>query len=212
MAQTPLFEQQYTAEFLVSESKGSLSRDKITIANGSGLVPAGMVLGRQAFGAGVATAAGGNHGNGVPSAVALGAGVLVGNYVLTATGPNTFSVVAPDGRRLADLATGVAYGDEIALTIPAGATPFQAGDAFTVAVAAGTSKYVPVNPAAVDGSQIAVAVNFGRVDATLADKPATIISRNAEVNAAELQWPAGTTQPQQAAALAQLAALNIIAR
>lgn len=211
----PIFENFYTGHFLVSEASGNRSRDQIVIAMGSGVVPAGMVLGKQTFGAGVATPGGGNHGNGVAGAVTLQAGTQpqVGNYVLTALGALDFQVVAPDGRRLAELTVDVAYADEIGVTIAHGATAFQAGDTFTIAIAAGTGKYVPVNPAAVDGSQIAAGINYNfNVDTTAADQAATAVVRAAEVNAAELQWPAGTTAPQIAAATAQLAAAGIIAR
>ncbi|MFD2755391.1 head decoration protein [Comamonas terrae] len=82
-----------------------------------------------------------------------------------------------------------------------------------------TGKYVAVDPAngsgeggTPDGSQTAVAVLFAAVDTTTAEKPGVITARDAEVAAHALAWPAGTTEPQKTAALAQLAAMGIVAR
>lgn len=82
-----------------------------------------------------------------------------------------------------------------------------------------TGKYVAVDPAngsgaggTPDGSQTAVAVLFAAVDTTAAEKPGVITARDAEVAAHALAWPAGTTEPQKTAALAQLAAVGIVAR
>lgn len=84
---------------------------------------------------------------------------------------------------------------------------------------AATGKYVAVDPAngsgeggTPDGSQTAVAVLFAAVDTTAAEKPGVITARDAEVAAHALAWPAGTTEPQKTAALAQLAAVGIVAR
>ena len=67
-------------------------------------------------------------------------------------------------------------------------------------------------PTSDDGSQTAVAVLFAAVDSTAAAHAAVITARDAEVAAHELAWPAGTTTPQKTAALAQLAAVGIVAR
>lgn len=82
-----------------------------------------------------------------------------------------------------------------------------------------TGKYVAVDPAngsgeggTPDGSQTAVAVLFAAVDTTAAEKPGVVTARDAEVAAHALAWPAGTTEPQKTAALAQLAAVGIVAR
>ncbi|UNV89524.1 MULTISPECIES: head decoration protein [unclassified Comamonas] len=82
-----------------------------------------------------------------------------------------------------------------------------------------TGKYVAVDPGngsgeggTPDGSQTAVAVLFAAVHTTAAEKPGVITARDAEVAAHALAWPAGTTEPQKTAALAQLAAVGIVAR
>lgn len=82
-----------------------------------------------------------------------------------------------------------------------------------------TGHYVPLDPAngsgegqSPDGSQTAVAVLFAEVDATLGEKPGVITARDAEVAAHALLWPAGITEQQKTAALAQLAQAGIVAR
>jgi Bacteriophage lambda head decoration protein D len=75
-----------------------------------------------------------------------------------------------------------------------------------------SGKYKALNPAAVDGSEVAAGILYDAVDASAADAEGAAIVRLAEVNAAELVWPAGITAPQQTTALGQLRALTIIAR
>ena len=70
----------------------------------------------------------------------------------------------------------------------------------------------PRDPAAADGSQIAAGILNDAVDASAADAEGVAVVRLAEVNAAELIWPAGITAGQKTTALGQLVALNIIAR
>jgi hypothetical protein len=75
-----------------------------------------------------------------------------------------------------------------------------------------SGKYKVLDPAASDGSQTAAGVLYDAVDASAVDAEGVVIVRLAEVNAAELVWPAGITGGQKTAALGQLVALNIIAR
>ncbi|WP_142847236.1 head decoration protein [Telmatospirillum sp. J64-1] len=93
---------------------------------------------------------------------------------------------------------------------------FAAGHAVPAGAVLGrvtaTGKYVPVSPAAEDGSEKAAGISHAAVDATDADAPGVITARDAEVNAAELEWPTGTTTQQIADALAELAEAGIIAR
>jgi hypothetical protein len=72
--------------------------------------------------------------------------------------------------------------------------------------------YVPVAPAAVDGSQVAVALLYGARDTTGGTKPATVVSRGCEVQGKELFFTTGMTAPQIAVATAQLAAAGILVR
>lgn len=73
-------------------------------------------------------------------------------------------------------------------------------------------KYQALDPAAVDGTEKAVAVLGERVDATAGDAPGVVIARGATLDLTELVWPAGITEPQKATALDQLDARGIVAR
>ena len=47
---TTLTESTHAGEFIVSEANGTLSREVVTVASGSGVIPAGMVLGKITVG------------------------------------------------------------------------------------------------------------------------------------------------------------------
>ena len=86
----------------------------------------------------------------------------------------------------------------------------QAGAVLGKVTASG--KYKALDPAAADGSQIAAGILYDAVDAAAADAEGVAVVRLAEVNAAELVWPAGITAGQKTTALGQLATLTVIAR
>ena len=65
-----------------------------------------------------------------------------------------------------------------------------------------SDKYKAFDPAASDGSQVAVGILYDAVDASAADTDGVAIVRLAEVNATELVWPTGITPTEQANALA----------
>jgi len=73
-------------------------------------------------------------------------------------------------------------------------------------------KLYALNPAATDGTEIAVGVLGNDVDATLIDRGAVMIARHAIVARSALIWPSGITDAQKAAAEAQLAAAGILVR
>jgi len=74
-----------------------------------------------------------------------------------------------------------------------------------------SKKWVPLAPAATDGSQTAAGILYGRTDASgTADVKGVAITGDARVAPLELTFPAGITDAQKAAAMAQLAALEII--
>jgi hypothetical protein len=136
----------------------------ITIKSGQGTLVRGTLLGAvlRALGA---TTPGANTGNGTVTGAALKAATKVGNYTLTcvavAANGGTFSVVDPDGVRIADAKVGVAYNTrQIGFTINDGATDFVLNDSFTIAVAAGSGKFVMVDDASVDGSSDKAAGDF----------------------------------------------------
>ena len=72
-------------------------------------------------------------------------------------------------------------------------------------------KYVAVDQAASDGSEVAVGVLWDNVDATAGDVEATIIARDAEVNGEELTY-SGQSPTEVATCITELAAVGIIVR
>lgn len=157
-------------------------------------------------------------GNGTIGTISMGRETAIGTYRLqcTAAAANagTFAVIAPDGSRLPDATVAVAYASEqINFTIADGSTDFIVGDYFHVVVAKGSGKCVAVSATAVDGSEDAYGILFDNTDATSADKAGVAITRDAEVNAAELQWGATISAAHKAVFLSLLKTNNgIVAR
>ncbi|HQS59909.1 MAG: head decoration protein [Actinobacteria bacterium] len=82
-----------------------------------------------------------------------------------------------------------------------------------VGIEATTTKVVQLDPAATDGSEIAVGVLAADVDAAASDRTdGILISRHAIVADHALIWPVGITPIQKAAAKLQLKALGILVR
>lgn len=73
-------------------------------------------------------------------------------------------------------------------------------------------KLYALNPAANDGTEVAVAVLAQDIDATAADVTALVVARHAIVGRTALIWPAGITAQQKAAAEKQLKAVGILVR
>ncbi|WP_455466396.1 head decoration protein [Bartonella sp. B39] len=67
-----------------------------------------------------------------------------------------------------------------------------------------TGKYVPLNPAASDGSKVPAGISFATVDVTEADQRAVITARLCTVKASELLWPDAITDEQKKAAIQSL--------
>ena len=119
--------------------------------------------------------AGTNTGNGTVTAVAAGVGgiqLLVGIYVLTCTFAVTnggvFKLEDPNGNIIADnltlrvgagLLTSFSVGG-LVFTITDGSTDFAADDEFTITTVA-VGKYIPLDPAGVDGSQLFAGIYLG---------------------------------------------------
>lgn len=201
---------------IISEAPGSLSRELVVIGLGAALV-AGQVLGKITHAAAVAAANAGNTGDGAMGAIVLGVGALPGVYRLTIIEPaadgGTFVVEDPNGKEVGAGNIGVAFNaGGLGFTLADGAADFVAGDGFAITVADGSGKYVAHDPAAVDGSEVAAAVLYDNVDASVADKKAVVHVRQAELLKGELAFKAGISDNDKAAALAALAAQHLIAR
>src|SRR4051794_7681681 len=98
---TPIAENWHAGGFLVSEARGHLSREAITVASGADVL-AGTVLGKTLTGGtAAAAAASGNTGNGTMGAITVTGPAKVGAYkllmVAAATNAGTFEVEDPDG-------------------------------------------------------------------------------------------------------------------
>ena len=165
--------------------------------------------------AGTITAGGGNTGNGVGTLYQTLEGSQHGTYTLTctvaATDAGTFSVVAPDGTNLGDLTVGTRYEDGgLDLLIADGATDFIVGDSFTIAVTRGKVK--EYDPTDTDGGGTPYGILLAPVDASTADKSGAVITREALINSAELEWFTGATAGQKTTALQALAESGVVAR
>lgn len=200
----------WAAEAIIAQLSGFMSRDSGTLFSGNNL-GAGRVLGKRTLGAATGAAVGGNTGNGtITASPTVLDGAKVGVYRAIALAATKFAIYDPTGICLGVASTGSAFtGGGLTFTITAGGTPFVAGDAFTVTVAAGDGKWGPVNLSAVDGTQTAQGVLWGPVDATSADKACVVMTRYCELNRNGLDF-GSLNSGQQTTAIAQLLAAGRI--
>lgn len=164
-------------------------------------------------------------GDGVISALSLGADAQRGNYkitnIFTVTNGGYWQVQAPDGSVVAVQTvtagaggTAVITSTHINATITDGSTDFAKGDYFNVAVygpAAGPKVVAwDATPTTFDGRQRVAGVILGAVDASSADTAGTLLVRNAVVHESKLKWLSGTETGDKTYAKQQLAALGIV--
>ncbi len=82
-----------------------------------------------------------------------------------------------------------------------------------VGIVAATGKVKALDPAATDGSQTAAGILLEPVDATAGDRDdGILLARHAIVADSALVWPAGITNAEKAAAIAELKAIGILVR
>lgn len=210
-----------TRGFLVAEDEkgsGRGSRDVVVLDTGD--LSVGAVVGKILTAVPTTGDADvDNTGDATMGSVAGGRKTQIGDYTITCIkAPSAgsaddaeFSVVAPDGDRLADAVQAVAYANEhLEFTISgASAADSVVGDVYTVTVAAGSGKVVELAPAGTDGSQVAAGILIDNYDASEGDVEAVMIARDAQIVASGLAWPDGITVDQKNQALADLAALGI---
>lgn len=214
---TTLTEPYHAGEFVVSLANNTRSLETVTLKMGEDL-GAGTVLGRIAVGAATSAAFAINAANtGTMGAVTVGAGAVAGDYKLVVIEPASnagkFTVENPSGVLIGTGTVAAAFSaGGLSFTLADGATDFLAGEGFTITVAAGSGKYVAFDQDATDGSQHAAAILFRATDATDGDRSALVVARQAEVKGACLVWPSDIDAGEKTAALADLAALTIIAR
>lgn len=202
------------------------SRDAITLISGQNLV-AGTVLGAISLASATSAvkASGANTGTGTlvmdsttPVLANAETGIYTVRCIIAGVNTGTFIVTNPTGRALGEpiIVAGaggtITFADQIKFVITDGGTDFVVGDGFDITVAAGSSKYTILAPAALDGSQNVAGVLMLDCNATSADTAGVAIGRKAIVKAGGLTWPGGITTPQKTAAIAQLKALGILVR
>lgn len=163
-------------------------RDELLTFIGAGTVAEGTILARKAVdNAIVATANGGNTGNGAVTAQVVG-GIdvpQVGNYVLTCTATvangGVFQIKAPDGSISGGLAllggsgaTTLLVYQGVEFSVTDGGTDFVAGDFFTGVLVA-NGKMVPFAIAGLGGEQVPTAIATNDIVAAGAGDEATRI-------------------------------------
>ncbi|MGE3064119.1 MAG: head decoration protein [Hyphomicrobiaceae bacterium] len=206
-------------EWLKHETDPDLGREEIVIAAEAGDLKTGTVLGRITKGdASSAAKAGGNTGGGtltldVTTPILAGAspGVYKVRCIASVTDGGEFSVEDPDGFVIGNVAVGATFADQIKFVLADSGTDFAVGDGFDVTIDDGSAKWVPCEYGAVDGSGVAAGILLDGRDASGEDdvKGVAVIA-DARVAAEYLTWDASFDDAnKKAAALAQLAALNI---
>lgn len=145
----------YVPDNLIAGIEQDFLGKGITLAAGS-IYPRGSVVGKITRALGAVTH-GVNTGNGTLTSPGMGHLTEIGNYQITCTAAaangGAFSVITPDGLRLADAKVGTPYAnDHIAFTLNDGAADFVVGDSFTIPVVAGSGSYCLVDKTAMDGS------------------------------------------------------------
>ena len=159
-------------------------------------------------------------GNGTITAGAVGGLALDGAYrvicTTAAANAGTFTVHKPLTDEVIGTVTVAGGATSVAghftLTIADGATDFIVGDYFTVTISMPKPTYTAHNPAAVDGSQNAVAILCHATDATSGALHSDVISRSAVVYDGKLTWKSGITAAQKSAAIASLESKLITVR
>lgn len=209
----------YDADFLKEEWSQNFCRENRTVLAGSGsarTILTGTLVADVRTG--VAAAVAGNTGNGAVTLGALGRRAELGVYTLVcitaATNAGTFEVLTPTGAQLgtnvvvAGGATNV--NDHFTITLADGATDFIVGDSFTVTISAG--KIVAYSDVATDTTRTPIGVMLSDVVAADGvDSNGPVLLRGpAIISQAGLIFPSGISAANKAAAIAALAARNIL--
>jgi hypothetical protein len=208
--------------FIVSEPEGPFrARDTAKAAlNAAFLV--GTVLGAQLTltPAGTVTSAAApdadNTGNGaltLDAVAPVGAAAKDGIYRVVLTAATAFTVTDPNGKEIGKGTVGTAFAKDVKFVLAAGGTAFAAGDAFGITVGIESLKdqvFVPLNPAATDGSQIPAGISCHNVVANASVSPVfCLFDGPGEVRGSDLIWPGSITAAQKAEAVEGLRRLGI---
>lgn len=160
-------------------------------------------------------------GNGVLTLAspAVSAKARDGRYTVTcfeaASDGGKFNVEDPSGRNIGVASVGVAFNKDVKFTIADGATDFTVGATFTleVQVELEDEAYVPHNPAATDGSEVAYGYSpYAVVTGAGETKQIAVLVRECELNGHVINWASGISATQKADAIQALANNQIIVR
>lgn len=212
-------EGRYPGEFLLSEANFHRSRDNAVVAVSQTIKP-GTVLAKIAVVADVViagAAVAGNTGNATIAMADPAASTKVkdGVYRGVCQSATTVRWEDPNGKEIGLSTHGSAFNKEIKFTITAGGTPNVAGDAFEVTVKADAEdfQHVAFNQDGTNGSEVASAIAlYGITTPADATGKIAIVSRDAEVVAACLEWPADIDAAEKADAIQSLAEAGILVR
>jgi len=158
----------------------------VTVTSGQNLARGKLVKLVGVF-TSAAAVAGTNTGNATVGATTAADNASIGSFSVVMLTATTFSVFTPDGIRLKDGATGVAYVGQVGFTMTVGATPMVAGDSFTIAV---TKNAAPTVSSFTTGS-VPYTVMYDAVNAT-AGAVVGLAYREAWIKASEVDFGTGT--------------------
>ncbi len=218
MVSPVLNENFYTGAFLVREQPGYLSRDPGTMTNATAVdvdYQGGLVVSLAGGGTATAVAGAANVGNGTITAVTTSPATASGSYTARFTDASgDFEVFDTNGELAGVGKQGQAFvGEGLNFTISAGTSVFGAGDNFAITVAPNVGTYAPYT-----GAAPAAGLLFNQTYVLAnSTRKLTFVTRNAEVNGAEVQWDPSVTAAQNAAglmatAIEQLLKVGIIFR
>lgn len=214
--------------YRVALGNGDISTENIRLAAGFGLLRPGQMLGQVTVGAKEAVGAAG-----VPAPVAatitaapaVDATAKPGVHLFRciiggAAAASKWAHIDPDGKPVGVASATMEYagGGLSGITIADAGTDPVAGETLhvTVTEAAASDLFVPIDKTGTDGRQNYGGILFAGVDTGDDDEadPLDAVAdvRQMTVNAAELVWPAGYTDGDKAAVLAQARAQAVIAR
>lgn len=205
-------------DVLVHSLDDAFSKSDIVFVNGNveAEFKCGTVLGKIKFDDPVIAVDAGNTGDGTIDGLTLGNAAKIGIYeILCTTGGASavFSVRDPDGYLIAvDLANDTAFDNaQLSLTVATGATAWAKDDVVHINVAApATEKFVVVDAAATNGSQIASAVLLQHLELSASEEVATrALMWTGQVRADALIFPDAFDQAAIDLAVSQLSSVGI---
>lgn len=217
------------------EHDSHFCREAVTLKSGFGVLEIGAVLGKITKAAATSAAkAGGNAANTgtftIDATTPVLAGAKLGVYklrcVTAVTNGGVFRLEDPDGIVLDNNITipvgagnSVTIAEHIKGVLTDAATDWSVGEGFDITVAAGSGKWAPYDPTALDGRALdahgtEVAVLLHKHDTTADVLQAIILARGpAEVAITGLKWHDNvTTQAHKDVAIAALKARNVVPR